>query len=318
MSKKEAAFFPFSPTNVELFLDFDGAAKCDDQLLAVKSYQSVFKDFTEPLTKSNVNDTNKTNVGNFLSDPFLVRGWETALEMLMAQKESPPAFFLSNKFYAHAYQMIKKTVEKLDNDNFQEFFEINATCPYPVTLFYLPRSNIPILGIRNDFSSYYLWQSFLKGEKGGMVFFHDIKANEIFSCTVNEHAMSDMSRNIWTEKLEVLNDQYLEVYFHQALYTVSLSNAAIKSPATDCLPVNSSNKVTKIKDRKDEHKLYRVRLSDNKGSRRAPMFYVPRKEHDVKGHTRTYKKSGKTIYIKNHKRGDASLGVITKDYLLDD
>ena len=45
------------------------------------------------------------------------------------------------------------------------------------------------------------------------------------------------------------------------------------------------------------------------------------RQHDVAGHWRHYKDEHgyilKSVYIKEHKRGDPSLGVITKDYVVE-
>lgn len=43
---------------------------------------------------------------------------------------------------------------------------------------------------------------------------------------------------------------------------------------------------------------------------------TPRKEHKVRQHARTYKKSGRTIIVQSYKRGDPSLGTVEHDYRL--
>ena len=40
----------------------------------------------------------------------------------------------------------------------------------------------------------------------------------------------------------------------------------------------------------------------------------PKREHSVRGHWRYMKKSGKRVWVKSHRRGDAELGIIIKDY----
>lgn len=42
-----------------------------------------------------------------------------------------------------------------------------------------------------------------------------------------------------------------------------------------------------------------------------------RRLHEVRGHWRRYRKTGKRVWVKSHRRGDAKLGIITKDYVLD-
>lgn len=42
---------------------------------------------------------------------------------------------------------------------------------------------------------------------------------------------------------------------------------------------------------------------------------TPRREHEVRGHVRTYK-SGRKIWVRDHKRGDANLGRVDKEYVL--
>lgn len=48
----------------------------------------------------------------------------------------------------------------------------------------------------------------------------------------------------------------------------------------------------------------------------APVDGASRRQHEVRGHWRRYRKTGKRVWVRSHKRGDAKLGVITKDYLL--
>ena len=61
------------------------------------------------------------------------------------------------------------------------------------------------------------------------------------------------------------------------------------------------------------------RIINPKGPRRAEAYGVRR--HEVAGHERNYRDAHgniyKTIYIKPHWRGDASLGTITKDYVVE-
>jgi|GEM_PF-5973410 len=46
-------------------------------------------------------------------------------------------------------------------------------------------------------------------------------------------------------------------------------------------------------------------------------YGTPKRQHDVRGHFRVLKNPHRRIWIRSHKRGDPSLGVIMKDYVLD-
>ena len=46
-------------------------------------------------------------------------------------------------------------------------------------------------------------------------------------------------------------------------------------------------------------------------------YGTPKSQHDVRGHFRVLKNPHRRIWIRSHKRGDPSLGVIMKDYVLD-
>ena len=301
--------------------------KYTPQLRALKSYQRVFKNYYTNLMKGYKSDGIEVSPEKSKELAFHSFGWNAMEKVLMAQKEAPPTFFISDKFFTrleaaitHALNNIRNETHELLVKQFHEFRINNSICPYPVALYYLPDSGTPILGIRTEHNSYYAWQAFMPKDTGGVLFLYDSNDYYVSTLTQNEPGIADM--DIWTTPIndsKAGKQQGLVTVYHELLQIISVSSIAIQSPEAHCLPVNSQNKVTKIKDAQDEHKLYRVNLSNSQGGNRKPsMFYVPRKQHDVKGHTRTYKKSGKTIYIKNHKRGNASLGVITKDYLLDD
>ena len=47
-----------------------------------------------------------------------------------------------------------------------------------------------------------------------------------------------------------------------------------------------------------------------------PVEGASRRQHEVRGHWRRYRKSGKRAWVRAHRRGDVSLGIITKDYEL--
>jgi len=269
----------------------------DSVLGALQSYQHIFKD-----------DWN----GNVVGHP-MTPIWQSVKEIVLRQKEIPPTFFLTHKFCDRLEKTLQDIVEKMDTSDFEQFLKSNARNPYPVTLFY-PNGKTPILGVNTLLGSCYIWQIFMPWDSGGHVLLKNQTTLSESLMVVNEDGISDL--DVWTNPQPHLNNQYLTTILTGVMDMVSLSSVAMKSPAIHCLPVNAQNKVTKIRDQQDEHKLYRVRLSDNLDSKSAPLFYVPRKEHDVRGHPRTYK-SGKTIWIKDHKRGDKNLGVVTKDYFVD-
>ena len=105
--------------------------------------------------------------------------------------------------------------------------------------------------------------------------------------------------------------------FKVCTFAAALCHGAIKNESADLLPVDEFNRVTKIRDAKDEHKIYRVRhVKMPKGSRKRSLVYVPRKHHEVSGHWREYQ-SGKRVFIKDYSRGNEALGKITKEYVYD-
>lgn len=72
---------------------------------------------------------------------------------------------------------------------------------------------------------------------------------------------------------------------------------------------------------RNEHKQLRIGITPKEIERKLTTLVVkqrlPSREHDVRGHSRKLA-SGRRIWIRPHKRGNAALGVIHKDYLLDD
>lgn len=270
----------------------------DSVLGALQSYQHIFKADYD------------VNVMHDSMAPI----WQSVREIVLRQREIPPTFFLTHKFLHRLETTLQDMVAgKMEPSDFDQFLKTNARNPYPVTLYY-PNGKTPILGVNTLFGSCFIWQIFMPSDSGGHVLLKNQTTLSESLLVMNEKGISDL--DAWRKPQPQLNNEYLEAILLGVMDIVSLSSVAMKSPAIDCLPVNSQNKVTKIRDQKDEHKLYRVRLLDNLGSKSAPLFYVPRKEHDVRGHPRTYK-SGKTIWIKDHKRGDKNLGVVTKDYFVD-
>jgi len=72
---------------------------------------------------------------------------------------------------------------------------------------------------------------------------------------------------------------------------------------------------------RNEYKQLRIGITPKEIERKLTTLVVkqrlPSREHDVRGHSRKLA-SGRRIWIRPHKRGNAALGVIHKDYLLDD
>jgi len=70
----------------------------------------------------------------------------------------------------------------------------------------------------------------------------------------------------------------------------------------------------------DSHITLSIDLPKARGVTMFPTPYVEgasRRLHGVRGHWRYYRKTGKRVWVRPHKRGDAKRGVITKDYILD-
>ena len=92
----------------------------------------------------------------------------------------------------------------------------------------------------------------------------------------------------------------------------------------DADPVRRSGNKLILRGRavpRNEHKQLRIGITPKEIERKLTTLVVkqrlPSREHDVRGHSRKLA-SGKRIWIRPHKRGNAALGVIYKDYLLDD
>lgn len=167
---------------------------------------------------------------------------------------------------------------------------------------YLNASGEPVAGLPG-----FLRQSIHQGGPHSWAAYNDksVLANKIFD---NESTLED--RAFVAEDLYFGNNKI-------CAFAAALCHGAIKNESADLLPVDEFNRVTKIRDAKDEHKIYRVRhIKMSKGSRKKSLVYVPRKQHEVSGHWREYK-SGKRVFIKDYSRGNEALGKITKEYVYD-
>ena len=70
---------------------------------------------------------------------------------------------------------------------------------------------------------------------------------------------------------------------------------------------------------RNSHMTLSIDLPKAKGVTMLPAPYVEgasRRQHEVRGHWRLHRTTGKRSWVRAHKRGDAKLGVITKDYSL--
>lgn len=70
---------------------------------------------------------------------------------------------------------------------------------------------------------------------------------------------------------------------------------------------------------RSSHVTLRIDLPKVRGMTMLPTAHVDgasRRQHEVRGHWRRYRRSGKRVWVRSHQRGDAALGVVTKDYVL--
>lgn len=70
---------------------------------------------------------------------------------------------------------------------------------------------------------------------------------------------------------------------------------------------------------RNSHTTLNIDLPKAKGVTMLPAPYIEgasRRQHEVRGHWRLYRTTGKRVWVRAHKRGDAKLGVISKDYSL--
>lgn len=82
-------------------------------------------------------------------------------------------------------------------------------------------------------------------------------------------------------------------------------------------PVTAGNRDIKSGVTGDQHKFYRINTTPTMGvSSGMTRDYQPRRNHQVRGHWRTYANGNRT-WVRSHKRGDEGLGIITKDYILE-
>lgn len=244
-----------------------------------------------------------------------IEGLPLIVDTLKNQRGDPPAFYLTYHFLDKLYGEIKGLLGQLGEKEFHEFASSNSHCPYPVVVFQADAGagHYPILGVSTDIGDYYILQVFAPDESGGKVLFLNSKDGRIDTVTVNPHEIS-YSENWEDEKY--LEGMSMEQFLFEVIGAAALSNAAMKTNGVDLMPVNGRNRPVKLKNRQDEHKIYRVRLvTAGESSRNSPLFYVPRRKHDVRGHFRNYK-SGKRVWVRNHSRGDEALGIVTKDYVI--
>lgn len=82
-------------------------------------------------------------------------------------------------------------------------------------------------------------------------------------------------------------------------------------------PVTKKNKEIRDGISGDKHKYYRVVLQPTMGvDTGETRDYQPRRNHEVRGHWRTYA-NGQRTWVRSHRRGDETLGKISKTYLLE-
>jgi hypothetical protein len=248
---------------------------------------------------------------------------------VLANHDGEPAtFYLTQGFT----DQLNETLLSLDGEDFEGkrwFIEGNASCPFPVTLFIFDnikdKTIASVIGVRTETSIHFSSQAFLhfddgRCDVGGKLFtfspYEQRSKNGVAAFNEDIFNEKDISypESWWSENV---NDGSVNDCFNALCIYASLCGAAMKSNAVTTLAVDGSNKVKKLKEKSDEHKTYRVRYNKPpEGSRASPLFYSPRRNHEVRGHFRNYK-SGKRVWISNHKRGDESLGVITKDYVVE-
>ena len=244
---------------------------------------------------------------------------------VLANHDGEPATFYLTKGFT---DQLNETLTSLDGEDFEDrrwFIQENASCPFPVTLFIFDGLKDKVItsaiGVRTETSIYFSSQAFLHFDDGRC----DV-GGKLFTFSPHKNEASPFHEDIFNQKYisypeswwrkEIDNVSMNNCYNALCIYA-SLCGAAMKSNAVTTLAVDGSNKVKKLKEKSDEHKTYRVRYNKPpEGSRASPLFYSPRRNHEVRGHFRNYK-SGKRVWIPNHKRGDESLGVITKDYLVE-
>lgn len=82
-------------------------------------------------------------------------------------------------------------------------------------------------------------------------------------------------------------------------------------------PVTKKNKEIRDGISGDKHKYYRVVLQPTMGvDTGETRDYQPRRNHEVRGHWRTYA-NGQRTWVRSHRRGDETLGKVSKTYLLE-
>lgn len=237
----------------------------------------------------------------------------------------PATFYLTSGFV----EQLNQTLLSLGGQDFEDkrwFIEGNASCPFPVTLFVfnfdgtkpMAGNVASVIGVRTETSIHFSSQAFLhfddgSCDTGGKLFTFSPHEESSFNEDVFNPKDISYPESWWSQETDCgsVNDT-----FNAACVYACLCGAAMKSNAVSTLAVDGSNKVKKLKELSDEHKTYRVRYDKpTEGNRASPLFYSPRRNHEVRGHFRNYK-SGKRVWIPNHKRGDESLGIITKDYVV--
>lgn len=245
-----------------------------------------------------------------------IEGFPLIVDKLKNQRGDPPAFYLTSDFYNKLQDELMSLYHQLPEKEFHEFASSNSHCPYPVVVFHADTGDFQtiVLGVSTDAGDFYIVQAFFDNDKGGKVLFLNSKDGRIDTVTINEDEIS--TPESWLETEPYGGNSNMEDAIFRVIGNVALSNAAMKTNGVDLMPVNGRNRPVKLKNRQDEHKMYRVRL-DNAGecTRKSPLLYVPRRKHDVRGHFRNYK-SGKRVWVRNHSRGDEALGIITKDYVI--
>lgn len=119
--------------------------------------------------------------------------------------------------------------------------------------------------------------------------------------------------DIEKEKLQIIFQQRLTFVMLTGMFQI-LGNIQSQPSMT---PVTAGNRDIKSGVTGDRHKFYRINTTPTMGvSSGMTRDYQPRRNHQVRGHWRTYANGNRT-WVRSHKRGDEGLGIITKDYILE-
>jgi len=155
-------------------------------------------------------------------------------------------------------------------------------------------------------NNYKLLQSWVGHKKSMFNFYHE------FTKPFQHWALKNPADNPYIQELDFQNKEEILIPIRAKYYIHCLNNLKKSEDI-----IFKEPEIREAEKRNSKPLAYQFKTVDIKESKKSNFIYNrsinKNKFHTVRGFERKYK-SGKKVWIKNHTRGDKSLGIIEKDY----